>query len=135
MMRVMLDTNILISAIVFESKLMLKLMQRLTDKYLIVLCSYVADELYEVVSDKFPAKMDRLEKFLIKFPFELVHTPQVLPDDFEFEVRDKDDEHILYSAVSADVDVLITGDKDLLVIAQDMERPEILSHLEFLEKY
>jgi len=34
----------------------------------------------------------------------------------------------------SDVDILVTGDKDLLAV-EDVERPEILSHLEFLKKY
>ena len=54
MIRVMLDTNILVSAIVFESKPMLEIIQRLADKYSMVLCSYVIDELREVIDEKFP---------------------------------------------------------------------------------
>ena len=134
MIRVMLDTNILISAIVFESKPMLEIIQRLADKYSMVLCSYVIDELREVIDEKFPHKKEATERFLLKVPFELVYAPQALPDDFAFAVRDEDDEIILYSAMLSDVDILVTGDKDLLAV-EDVERPEILSHLEFLKKY
>lgn len=50
-----------------------------------------------------------------------------------FTIRDKDDEKVLYSAVVSDVDVLVTGDKDFFDI--EIERPDIVSHLEFLQKY
>ncbi|MCL2411548.1 MAG: putative toxin-antitoxin system toxin component, PIN family [Treponema sp.] len=133
-MRVMLDTNILISAYVFKSELMLGLIQRLATKYSLVLCSFVIDELRGVVSKKFPTKKNEIERILADTPFELTLTPRVLPEHNLFVIRDKDDESILYSAILADVDVLVSGDKDLLVV-KEIERPEILSHLEFLEKY
>jgi len=38
-----------------------------------------------------------------------------------------------YTAIKEDVDVLITGDKDFSKI--DVERPEILTPAQFLEKY
>ena len=37
---------------------------------------------------------------------------KVLPEHYYFTIRDKGDEPILYFAITADVDVLITGDKD-----------------------
>ena len=134
-MRVMLDTNIIVSAIVFESTPMLKIIERLANRYSMVLCSYSIAELRRVFREKFPKYVNDLECFLLETLFELVHTPQILPDDFAFVIRDKDDENVLYSAILADVDVLVTGDKDLLVVAEDVERPEILSHLEFIAKY
>ena len=126
----MLDTNILISALVFKSKTMNDIINLLAEKYSLVLCSYVIDELHEVVSNKFNDKKDYLEKFLLELPFELVYTPQTLPQHNIFTIRDKDDEKVLYSAIFADVDVLITGDKDFYDV--QIERPEILSPADFL---
>ncbi|MCL2410316.1 MAG: putative toxin-antitoxin system toxin component, PIN family [Treponema sp.] len=133
-MRVMLDSNILVSAIVFDSRPMLEIVERLASKYSMVLCSYVIDELRRVFREKFPKYSNNLENFLIDVPFELVHTPKELPEHNLFVIRDKKDESILYSAILADVDILVSGDKDLLVV-EDVERPEILSHLQFLKKY
>ena len=132
-MRVMLDTNILVSAFVFRSKHMNNIIRLLAEKYCLVLCSYVIDELHKVINNKFNEKTGALEKFLLELPFELVYTPQTLPQHNIFTIRDKDDEKVLYSAVIADIDVLITGDKDFYDI--DIERPEILSPAEFLSKY
>ena len=129
----MLDTNILISALVFRSKPMNTIINLLAEKYSLVLCSYIIDELHEVVDEKFGDKKDDLEKFLLELPFELVYTPQSLPKHELFIIHDPDDEKILYSAIMADVDVLVTGDKHYDIV--EIERPEILSPLEFLAKY
>jgi len=132
-MRVMLDTNILISALLFKSKLMDDLIECLANKHSIVLCSYVIDELHETVDSKFAAKNADVVRFLLELPFEYVYTPYVLPTHDYFTIRDSDDEKVLYSAIIADVDVLVTGDKDFHAV--DIERPEILNPVDFLAKY
>ena len=129
----MLDTSILISAIVFRSKPMNSIINLLAERYSLVLCSYIIDELHEVVDEKFGDKKNDLEKFLLELPFELVYTPQSLPKHNLFTISDADDEKILYSAIIADVDILITGDKHYDEV--EIERPEILSPAEFLAKY
>jgi predicted nucleic acid-binding protein len=129
----MLDTNILISAIVFRSKPMNGIINLLAEKYSLVLCSYIIDELHEVVDEKFGDKKNDLEKFLLELAFELVYTPQSLPKRDLFTISDVDDEKILYSAIIADVDVLVTGDKHYDEV--DIERPEILSPAEYLAKH
>jgi putative PIN family toxin of toxin-antitoxin system len=47
-------------------------------------------------------------------------------------VRDLDDYFVLVSAIEADADVLVTGDDDLLVLSQLLERPRILDPAEFV---
>lgn len=130
-MRIMLDTNILISMLIFGS--MDKVIDKIIENHKIVLCSYVIDELHEVIERKFPSKQETLEEFLIKLPFELIYTPKTIEKHGMFVIRDVDDEKVLYSAIMADVDILLTGDKDFSDI--DIERPEILTPGEFLEKY
>ncbi|MED9903336.1 MAG: hypothetical protein UFG06_04040 [Lachnospiraceae bacterium] len=48
-------------------------------------------------------------------------------------MRDTKDSPILATAIMEDVDVLLTGDKDFLVL--DVETQEILTMAEFLQKY
>ena len=50
-----------------------------------------------------------------------------------FEIRDKDDYIILHTVIIEDVDVFITRDKDFDDV--DIDKPEIMSVSEFLEKY
>lgn len=63
-MRVMLDTNILISALLFPSERMTKLFQNIVINHTMVLSSYVIDELHMVVERKFPNKVYVVEKLL-----------------------------------------------------------------------
>ena len=132
-MRIMIDTNILISIAVFNSGKLGDLLNHICSNHILVLSSYALEEFESVVKRKFPDKMAGVIKFLMKLPFELEYTPYELPEHDYFTIRDKYDEPILYSAITADVDVLITGDRDFFDV--ESERPEILSPAEFLAKY
>ena len=132
-MRIMLDTNVLLSAIVFHSQTLWKMMEQITFSHQLVLSSYVIDECYEVVKRKKPALVSALDRFFEALPFEMIHTPETLPEHNWFTISDADDEKVLYSAISADVDVLITGDKDFSVI--DIDKPEIMTPTQFVEMY
>jgi len=132
-MRIMLDTNVLLSAVIFKSKAMLAMMDYIMQNHRLVLSSYVIDECYEVVERKKPALIPVLDKLFEGIPYEMVLTPRALPDHGWFIIRDKDDEKVLYSAISSDIDILITGDKDFSAI--EIEKPDILTPREFAEKY
>lgn len=99
----------------------------------LVLSSYCIGECYEVAERKKPALIPALDRFFEAISFEMIHTPQTLPVHDWFTIRDKDDEKVLYSAIAANVDVLVTGDKDFADIA--IEKPEILTPNEFVRKY
>ena len=131
-MRVMLDTNILVSSFVFKSKRMNYLIDYLSKSHEIVICSYVVDELKELIKSKFNVKIKELDKFLNNFPFDLVYSPTTIENKL-FDIRDGDDYIILHTAIIEDVDILITGDKDFFDI--DIDKPEIMTTTEFLEKY
>lgn len=129
----MLDTNIFISMIFFPSKQTRELARRLTDGHQIVICDYVVEELRLVTERKFPAKRKFLDRFFLELPFELVYTPKAL-DLNEFpKMRDTKDSPILATAIMEDIDVFVTGDKDFLVLGVEM--PEIVTMVEFLERY
>ena len=131
-MKVMLDTNILVSAFVFKSKMMNQLIYKLSTEHEIVICSYTIEELKELIDTKFKVTQKDLDEFLKNFPFILVYSPNTIENKL-FEIRDKDDYIILHTAIIEDVDVFITGDKDFNDI--DIDKPEIMNATEFLEKY
>ncbi len=131
-MKVMLDTNILVSAFVFKSKMMNQLIYKLSTEHEIVICSYTIEELKELIDTKFKVTQKDLDEFLKDFPFILVYSPTTIENKL-FEIRDKDDYIILHTAIIEDVDVFITGDKDFNDI--DIDKPEIMNATEFLEKY
>ncbi|MCR5796998.1 MAG: putative toxin-antitoxin system toxin component, PIN family [Eubacterium sp.] len=130
-MRIMLDTNILISMIFFPSNSTRKFRNKICDGYEIILCDYVLEELRLVTERKFPSKKEAIERFFMELPFELVHTPRDIPFVGYPSVRDQKDSPILATAIMEDVDIFITGDKDFLVL--EIENPKIMTMTEFLE--
>ncbi len=129
----MLDTNILISIVIFNSDKLKKMLIDICDKHTLVLSSYVIEELEEVTQRKFPSKKKNMAEFLFQLPYKLEYTPSVILDEKVLNIRDKKDIPVLYSAIISDVDILITGDRDFEDI--DIEKPEIMTPNDFLEKY
>lgn len=131
-MRIMLDTNVLISMILFPGKRFTQILEYITQHHTLVLSSFVVDELFAVVERKFPSKRDAIDRFLSKLGYELVYTPHKMKAGL-FDIRDMNDYPVLYTAIVEDVDILITGDKDFTGIP--IERPEILTPTDFITNY
>lgn len=129
-MKVMLDTNILVSAIFFPTQQTHDLINALAYNHQIFLCDYVIEELRLVTDRKFSSKKLELEYFFVRLPFELVHTPNNIDFDHFPSVRDQKDSPILATAILENIDVFITGDKDFLVL--DIDSPKIVTMSEFL---
>ena len=132
-MKLMLDTNILVSAIFFPSQQTRCFLRAVSVRHDLVICDYVIEELRLVVERKFPGKKAALERFFLELPFDLVHTPKNLDLGEYPSVRDQKDSPILATAILENVDVFVTGDKDFLVL--DVEAPQIVTMAEFLEQY
>jgi len=132
-MRIMIDTNVIVSAILFPNSQLSELVEKVTDKYTLVLCSHIIEELHELFNRKFKGKAKILEKFLHKLSYELFYTPTEINKSKFPAVRDKEDLPIIVSAITADVDLIITGDKDFFEVILD--KPEIITPREFLDKY
>lgn len=132
-MRIMIDTNVLLSVTLFPRLKMTNMIAYITKNHTLVLCSHIIDEIRAVFNRKFPKEVSILERFLCKLSFELENTPYNI-DSKEFPIiRDNNDLPILVSAILGDVDILITGDKDFLDV--EIEKPEIMRPSDFSEKY
>ena len=132
-MRIMVDTNVFISIVVFNSKRLSEMLNYICENHILIMSSYILDELKDVINRKFPNKIAAMDKILFNMPFELEYTPSELPKHNLFTISDKDDEPILYSAITADVDIIISGDSDFSEV--EIDRAEILTPAEFLERY
>ena len=132
-MRIMIDTNVLISAFVLSSSHLMRMVDIIAEYHTIVLPTYVIDELKRVTIKKFSKQYDLLESFLQELPFELVYTPEKIDKSKYPNIRDIKDLPILVSAMIEDVDVLISGDEDFASI--EIERPEIMTPKKFVIKY
>mgnify|MGYP001275579637 CR=1 FL=1 len=131
-MRVMLDTNVLVSLLLFPHSRMNGMMERIFAEHELVLSSFVLDELKAVVARKFPGKEPAVDRFLLEMSYDLVYTPETM-DRALFTIRDAKDYPVLYTAVIENVDVLITGDRDFA--GARVEKPEVLTPADFIEKY
>jgi len=121
------DTNVIVSAALFpNSKFSLSLLHAMRE-HTLVICTYILEEVQDVFDRKFPDKVEQLSSFLSNMAYELCDTSMVKPETPE--MRDEDDRPILQAAIDADVDVILTGDKDFRVL--DIVRPKILSPAEF----
>ena len=131
-MRIMLDTNVLISMILFPDKRFDDMLEMITREHTLVLSSFVTDELMAVAERKFPQKKTMIDLFLARLSYEYVYTPKVMKGGL-FNIRDINDYPVLYTAITENVDILITGDKDFAEV--DIDKPKILTLAQFCEKY
>lgn len=133
-MRIMIDTNIIISAALFPNgRAAQAFFKALNPPYQPLVCDYIVDELHRKFREKFPDRMTELEAFLyhaLSF-IHVVSTPEeaVLA---ESAIRDVKDRPILRAALDAHADLFLTGDKDFL--ESSVTDPRIIGVSEFLER-
>ncbi|MBR0425002.1 MAG: putative toxin-antitoxin system toxin component, PIN family [Clostridia bacterium] len=133
-MKIMIDTNVIISAALFPNgKAAKAFFKAMMPPYEPIVCDYIVDELHRKFQEKFPEKQTELEAFLFQALsfIEIVKTPE---DAIEAEskVRDVKDRPILRAALDAHADLFLTGDKDFL--ESSITDPRITGVAEFLER-
>lgn len=131
-MRVLIDTNVLISAALNPNSVPSQAYQKAAsypNRGLI--CEQNVSELKRIFHKKFPHRMSALDQFLSTalITLELVPSPA---DELAAEalIRDHTDRPILRAAIDAHADILLTGDKDFL--ESDVEHPAIMTPAEFV---
>jgi len=124
--RVLVDTNVLFSALLFPRSKPAKALLHLADNHEIVLCDRNIAELRDILKRKAPQYLPDAEVLLAEMSYELV--PAI--DHAEKLIRDAKDQPILNAAIVSDVDVILTGDKDFLSL--DMEHPKPMTVAQFL---
>ncbi|MCH8157022.1 MAG: putative toxin-antitoxin system toxin component, PIN family [Nitrospinae bacterium] len=115
-MRIFFDANVLISAFITRKGACASLFSLVTDNtsYSLVSSRVVLTEIKKVLTEKFrftPQKVDRLLRIMEMH--EIAPVPQ---NPSSLPIRDPDDALVLASALEAKADILVTGDKDLLVL-------------------
>ncbi|MCI8696586.1 putative toxin-antitoxin system toxin component, PIN family [uncultured Acetatifactor sp.] len=133
-MRVLIDTNVLISAALSASGVPYQAYVKAASyPNHGLICEQNVDEMKRVFNKKFPMRLAALDRFLSTalLTLELVPVP-VDEDVSESQIRDVKDRPILRAALMAKADILVTGDKDFL--ESGLEHPEIMAPAEFLER-
>lgn len=112
-MRVMLDTNVLVSGMVFHGPERRLLDTILKNDHVLVLCEQTEREAEMVLLRKFSVSERFLQNFLRLFRVERVSLPsQAAIEEARSLIRDPKDAPILAAAIIARPDLFVTGDKD-----------------------
>lgn len=131
-MKIMLDTNIIISAALFPNGRAAQAFRKaLLFPYEPLICDYIVDELRRKFRKKFSDRGSLLEEFLEIYlaHIRIVPTPSAAISA-ENRIRDVKDRPILRAAVISKSDLFLTGDKDFL--ESSVENPKIISVSQFL---
>ncbi len=131
-MRVLIDTNVLISAALNANGVPYQAyVKAVTYPNHGLICEQNVDEMKRIFNKKFPNRLAALDRFLsiALLTMELVPIPTD-EDIAELKIRDVKDRPILRAAMEAGADVLLTGDKDFL--ESGLERPAIMTPAEFV---
>jgi predicted nucleic acid-binding protein len=78
----------------------------------ICICSYSIEEFHRVVERKFPENKSDAVEFLTNLEFELIASPVEMCFERLPYIRDEKDYPILQAAIAANIELLLTGDKD-----------------------
>lgn len=121
-MRVALDTNILVSALVTRG-LSTDVIRLVLAKHDLILTETILNELGQVLRKKFGVPDSRVEFVINKFQKYVQTQKSKFTGSLEL-IRDPDDRLVLAVVIEARADILITGDKDFLDVRDRI--PEIL---------
>ena len=121
-LRSVVDNNLFVSGILFERGNPYALLEAWRNgRFLLLLSDEQHDELVDVLArPKFVARFRLASAELTRLLADLATTPRVpLSLTIPLPVRDPKDEYLLAAAIGGAADYLVSGDKDLLVLAAD----------------
>ena len=113
-MKVVFDTNVLVSAFVAEGLCSVLLRRASQKEFFLIVCPKILDEFERVLSKKLKVPHALIEKavqLILEISQLIEPTVSIQP-----VCRHQDDNEILACAVSAKADYLVSGDNDLLEI-------------------
>ena len=128
-MRVLVDTNILFSALLYPDGMPGRALIHISENYELILSDYNISELREIVERTVPDKMADIDVFLAKLAYEHVIAP-ISPEKL---ISDPKDAPILNAAIIADVDIIISGDKHFGNLA--LNRPAVMTATKYVTEF
>jgi len=112
--KVFLDTNVLVSGFATRG-LCADVIRLVLAEHELITGEVVLKELERVLKQKIALPTEQIQEILAFLETQTIQPKPKVPPSIS--VRDEDDEWVLASAMAAQADVLVTGDKDLLDIA------------------
>ena len=119
-MRVCLDTNVLIAAFATRG-LCADVLRAVLTEHELVLGEVIVAGFRRVLKTKFKVPEDRISSAIAVFS-----TVEIVPKPAEpspLQVRDRTDRWVLATALAGQADILVTGDFDLLDVAEQAPLP------------
>lgn len=115
MARVVIDTNVLVSAFLKKGKSR-NLVVKLLEKHTVILSSQMLVELADVLSrDKFNVTSAQIDRFISVLVRQAIVVP--VNSSLKIVLEDPDDDMVLNTALSGEAEYIVSGDKHLLKIA------------------
>ena len=130
MVRAVIDTNVLVSALIHDGKPR-KLILELLNRHTVILSRQMLAELADVAGrDKFHVTGSQVERFLSI----MVKMAKIVPDNALFKevASDPDDDVVLNAAYTGKADYIVTGDKHLLIL-NNFKKTKIVTVNQMLE--
>src|SRR5215212_5430234 len=126
-MRIVLDTNVLIAALISQG-VCSELLEHCALNHVLVTSDFILGELHEHLVKKFKYDAKEANEAIVLLRSQM---EQVTPTPLENHLcRDVDDDQILGTAIAGKATCVITGDNDLLVL-QRFKDVEILNPASF----
>jgi len=130
MVRVVVDTNILVSALINRGKPQ-RLVLKLLEEHTVILSRQMLAELADVLTrDKFAVKTSQVDRFLAI----LVRKTKIVTPSSRFKVisEDPDDDVVLNTAYAGKAEYIVTGDRHLLSL-KEFKRTKIVTVTQIIE--
>ncbi len=128
-MRIVLDTNVMIAALIARGTCH-ELLEHCVVRHELITSKFILDEVREKLIEKFKYPNAMADEAITVLRSRMKVTT---PSPLEILVcRDADDDNVLAAALDASCDCIITGDKDLLVL-HPYQAVAILSPRAFLD--
>jgi putative PIN family toxin of toxin-antitoxin system len=136
MRRLLIDTNILISAAYSRNGAPRQAFDKAvaSSSYHCLICEQTLEEFWRIVNRKFPERISDFESFMAQalLMMEVIPVPADAYAD-EKEIRDVKDRPILRAAINAGADILLTGDKDFTESTIQITKPTLMTATQFLQ--
>lgn len=113
-MKIVFDTNVLISVFVSRG-LCYALFQNAIADHEVIISTAIREELEKKLSGKFKIKDDLIRGYLSLLE-SLTFVDEIHEISVKSNLRDHNGAHLLQSALNTGAEIIVTGDKDLLVL-------------------
>jgi putative PIN family toxin of toxin-antitoxin system len=126
-LKILVDTNILISALLYPNSKPSRTLYHVADNHALVLSDYNIAEFRRIAKKKFSKTQSDIDLFLTELTYELILAPEA-PQKL---IVDPKDAPILNAAIIANVDIIISGDKHFRSL--NTEQPKVMTAAEYME--